>query len=281
VLFTRHGFKWVQCDACGMVWVNPQLDLREIQAIYEVGYSRKHSTEWTRVKKVPLRYRWLLSKTKQYGGIKAGRVLDVGCFEGHFLNFAKSQGWEVVGTEISQPAMAFAREHLGINVEYGSLEEIGFPDSYFDLVTLNDVLEHLATPRETLIEINRILKPKGILYIWVPNFDSFARFLLGSSWGAVIFPWHFQYFTPMTLRKLSNETGFRVRGFSSRGLELDIHDPYEELLSGLKRTQDAKIVRIFKRVLERSSGLILYGMSRLFGIHLGAHIEVFCQKIQG
>ncbi len=102
---------------------------------------------------------------------RGGNLLDVGCGLGYFLRSAASRpGWTVYGCEISRAAAGFAAGRLGLErVFQGRMEDAGYPDGLFDLVTLWDVLEHIRDPRTMLAEIRRILKPGGRLFIQTPE----------------------------------------------------------------------------------------------------------------
>jgi len=76
--------------------------------------------------------------------ITRNRLLDIGCGDGQFLNLAKRRGWEVNGVDISEAAGRIAAEQSDVNVDIGTIEEISFPASCFDVITMWDVIEHLV-----------------------------------------------------------------------------------------------------------------------------------------
>src|SRR3989304_3051019 len=81
---------------------------------------------------------------EQYGG--NGRLLDVGTGFGFFLGEMKKRGWEVAGIEISQKAMDYAKDVLGLTIFPGPLEKVALPDNDFDAVTGFYLVEHLSHP---------------------------------------------------------------------------------------------------------------------------------------
>jgi 2-polyprenyl-3-methyl-5-hydroxy-6-metoxy-1,4-benzoquinol methylase len=97
----------------------------------------------------------ILEKIHRYK--KGGRMLDIGCGPAFFLDEAKKKGWDVQGADLSEWAVRYADEHFKIPVFRGALVEANFPDRSFDVVVMNDVIEHLERPQETLREIRRIL----------------------------------------------------------------------------------------------------------------------------
>jgi SAM-dependent methyltransferase len=138
--------------------------------------------------------------------IPSGKLLDVGCSTGFLLNAARLR-FEPTGVEPSRWAADYAGRQLKILVRRGTLEEAKFPDASFDVVTLVDVIEHLADPLSTLQEIRRVLKPGGLLYVVTPNIASLMARLMRSRWWGLR-PAHIYYFSPRTLRHLLDKAGF-------------------------------------------------------------------------
>ncbi len=150
-----------------------------------------------------------------------GRLLDVGCAMGTFLQLAKEKGWDCSGVEISGFAAEAASKRLGVEVFNGTLREAGFAEGSFDVVTLWDTIEHLSEPLEEVKEIRRILRPGGLLLVNTPNEDSFmkrtARFLYSASKGTISSPvnrlyhrYHLYYFSDSTMEELFKRAGLQV-----------------------------------------------------------------------
>jgi SAM-dependent methyltransferase len=154
-------------------------------------------------------------------GGRPGRVLDVGCGRGVLLQEFRRQGWDVQGTELSDQAAAYARGVLGLPVETGSLDTIGFPANHFDAITLWHVLEHVADPQSLLSEVNRILKPGGVLLVSVPNFGSCEARLFRDRWFHLDVPRHVTHLTKGSLREALAVTGFEDRSWSGFAPEYD------------------------------------------------------------
>jgi 2-polyprenyl-3-methyl-5-hydroxy-6-metoxy-1,4-benzoquinol methylase len=141
--------------------------------------------------------------------VRSGRLLEIGCASGEFLRLAAQAGFDVEGVEPEPVTSVAARQTHGLNVITGTLVEASYPPDSFDAVVLFHVLEHLDSPRQTVTEINRILKPGGILVIETPNIDTIWFRLLGARWRQFI-PDHYYFFTPRTLSRLLQETGFQT-----------------------------------------------------------------------
>jgi 2-polyprenyl-3-methyl-5-hydroxy-6-metoxy-1,4-benzoquinol methylase len=211
---TGHNFKVAHCAECGFAVTTPQPAAHEIGAYYPAGYygaaeQRRfpHIVENLQNALYTLRVR----EVEAVANSEPGRVLDVGCGRGVLLQEFRRRGWEVQGTELSEQAASYARQTLKIPVEIGSLETIHFPANHFDAIVLWHVLEHVTNPRALLAEINRILKPGGVLLVSVPNFSSFEARVCKDKWFHLDVPRHITHFSDTTLQQMLGEKGFEVR----------------------------------------------------------------------
>lgn len=104
------------------------------------------------------------------------RLLDIGCNWGRWSIAAARKGYVVSGVDPSPQAVLAARrvaEQLALDIDYrsGSGEIIPYAENTFDVVFSYSVLQHLAKERvrEAIAEVNRILKPGGVVLIQMPN----------------------------------------------------------------------------------------------------------------
>lgn len=141
---------------------------------------------------------------------KPGKILDIGCASGYFLNAMRQLGWQVYGVEPSPEAAHKASEVEGAQIKQGVLQPNDYEAGTFDVVTLWSVLEHLHDPLGTLNTVRRILKPSGHLHICVPNFRSLERYMFGPKWFGLDVPRHLYHFDPKSLIRLLTHSGFRV-----------------------------------------------------------------------
>ena len=135
-------------------------------------------------------------------------VLDVGCGNGAFLLQMQKLGWNVQGLEFDAKAAEAAQEN-GIPVVVGSLDWNTFPQSSFDAIVLNHVVEHLPYPRETIKICYHLLKPGGIISISTPNFDSIGRHAYKQNWLHLHPPAHLTIFTTRSLVKMLRDEGYQ------------------------------------------------------------------------
>ena len=199
----------VRCGECGLLVSMPQLSAKEIHTLYEGGcyYTQGRAqrfssrvAEWVMCIFRFWRARQLLGWVRGSG---SKRILDIGCGRGYTLAFLKREGCHVYGTQVSRVAADFAKDKLGLNdVFWGDVSEAHYPDSFFDLVSIYHVLEHVADPIAQLEAIRRVLKPEGVLYVEVPNAGGWAAQALEHHWLAYDLPQHRVHFTPKTLTEL-------------------------------------------------------------------------------
>ncbi len=149
--------------------------------------------------------------------IGKGRMLDVGCGSGRTL-MAVPEQITPYGIEIS-PALARQTDEAckargGHVVENNAIDGMdAFEPEFFDGMMMRAFLEHETQPRELLERARRPLKDDGRIIIKVPNFGSWNRRVTGSRWCGFRFPDHVNYFTPGTMRRMVEESGYRVVQF--------------------------------------------------------------------
>lgn len=138
----------------------------------------------------------------------AGRILDLGCWVGFFLDEAVRRGWTGLGVEPSEFASAYARERLGLEVLTAGLDAAELEPGSFDVVFMGDVIEHLPDPGAALDRVHALLTGDGVLALVLPDAGSRVARLMGRRWWSVI-PTHVQYFSRASLTTLLRGHGFR------------------------------------------------------------------------
>jgi SAM-dependent methyltransferase len=152
---------------------------------------------------------------KTYAGW-GGRLLDVGCAAGFFLQVAKERGWQVQGVEPAAYVADYAQNQLGLEVFKGTLEEAQFPEESYEVVTIWDALEHMPDPHKTLTQVHHLLKPEGLLVLSTHNIDSWLAKMMGVRWYQFGLQLHLYYFSPGTLTQILRDTGFCVINITRR-----------------------------------------------------------------
>lgn len=158
-----------------------------------------------------------------------GRLLDVGCGSGDFLLKMKELGWEVYGVEPGQEGARVGQQR-GLDIFPGTLEQARFPDSHFDFIRFEHVLEHVPDPVATLREAKRILRPGGQIRLMVPNWNSWPARWFKSYWYHLDTPRHLFWFGPDTLAFTAAQAGLSMANLHIRPDYSDIADSLIYLL---------------------------------------------------
>ena len=277
VSFLKDGFRFVKCCACGLLFVNPQLSQEHVLEDYK---GKESLNQWVDVLLSPKQIAY--DREKKYrpalmhlDGIypKKGKILDVGCSTGLFLNTAREYGWEPYGLEINRKSLQYARDTYGLTVHDKLLHETPFAEGSFQIVSLWGVLEHLSSPREVLGHCRRLMAEVGMLLIFVPNGHSLATRIMHAKSPTFGGRNHLWYFTPQTLGRLLDSEGFEPQHHYTQLPQIEellhylrYNDPY---LPGLP--VQAEEFQIPMDLLEKLQDYILKN-------HLGYKLVMFARK---
>ena len=218
----RYGcpdiFSLVRCNACGHVMTSPALQEDELGRLYSTYYPRKNVVSADLVaaaKKAAEPWAWLY---RWWGGtnnqgqymVSCGQVmLDVGSGSGLSLLEAQELGAEAYGIE-ADPNIRRIADEVGLRVHIGSLHDQPFPGVSFDLIVLNQVIEHIPDPGNALAALKERLKPTGRLALVFPNRRSFWQRLSGLKWINWHIPYHLHHFDANGFKVFAQRHGFRV-----------------------------------------------------------------------
>jgi SAM-dependent methyltransferase len=214
----------VRCRNCGLIFTNPRPSCDRLSAFYSGDNYCCHEAAGSSSSGAKAEI--ILKRISKFLPPDIPRnLLDYGAGGGGFWAHANRSGWTVRGFEPGRKGVENCRR-AGFEVT-DNLEEL--PSSEFGVVTLNHVFEHLANPIEVLAEIRRLLAPKGLLFVEVPNAGSLRaklalpffsrRFRVDERYRA--FPIHLMYYTNATLRKMLRSGGWRIDTTFTLGMGLD------------------------------------------------------------
>ena len=218
----KDHMQLVRCRACDLVYVSPTFNEHHYIEVYasqeyqdivrDLGIkSHDYRVERFGRERVALMSRQLT--------VTAPRYLDVGCSTGFVVEAARDAGWEAIGTDLNPSAVEFGRSR-GLDLRTVTLEGGGFEPASFDAVSLFDVLEHLIDPRDVVRACVRLLRPGGILFLYVPNYDSASRLLMGADAHFIWPTHHLNYYTPATIRELLAREGLETAYVATEGLDI-------------------------------------------------------------
>lgn len=144
-----------------------------------------------------------------------GRLIDVGCGLGIFLNEARKRGFQVTGVDLSKEAARKTWERYKITVEHGSFENLTIADQSSDIITCFQTLEHMNDPRRFFRKAYKVLKPEGVLLITTPNSDCFWKKILRQYWFSYRHEEHLFFWNKKALELAFRKVGFKKIKFFS------------------------------------------------------------------
>lgn len=202
ILIRKGEYDVYQCPACRLAFTYPQpaaIDEQYDSSYFDLYRKRREfrlKRAETRLKAIELMR-------------EPGRLLDIGCSLGYFVEAANARGWRAAGIEISPYASEEARQ-LDLDVRTGVLEDAHYQDASFECVTMWDVLEHVPDPTQHMLEIHRILSRGGIVVIGTPNLDHVQFRRKREKWRHLKPAEHIFYFQQSSITRLLEKTGFTI-----------------------------------------------------------------------
>jgi SAM-dependent methyltransferase len=231
-LFSRFQLDIVRCSNCGVGYterfpidVNDVYSNSEYLPIAKNDYLRNVAY---RKKRFGVERLEIINDYTDHSPSET-RLLDIGCGTGWFLECAKEAGFQVWGQEIGVELAEFTSKRLEacvFNCEVIQIEK----KERFDVITMFDVLEHVANPRQTLNHLFHLLKPGGVLIIFVPNLESVAFDILKERSTQCMPVEHLFYFTEASLTNLLKSVGFKIKMFETKGMDIaDLYSFYKDV----------------------------------------------------
>jgi SAM-dependent methyltransferase len=218
--FAHGGFRMVECCACGLWYLNPMPTRAALASFYDGGYFASEDAcaggygDYAAMAEDHRdTFRRRLDLVEAHVG--AGRLLDVGAGFGYLADAATERFAERWVVELSEEAAR--RVSPRHRVVVGSFESAALPERYFDVVSLQDCLEHLPEPASALEKIRRLLRPGGALFAVTPNVGSWLARVQRGNWVSLKFPEHVVLYSRATLARALESNGFRVESMTPAG----------------------------------------------------------------
>jgi 2-polyprenyl-3-methyl-5-hydroxy-6-metoxy-1,4-benzoquinol methylase len=206
-LFKKLDEPFVKCVNCELVLINPRPVYAQVLDTYDNDYSLTYANKAE--KKMRRVRRWVNRVKKGY--VQQGRWLDVGCSVGFVVRAAEEAGFEGHGVDVQSWGIDYGSNVLKLNrLRCGKLEEQVYPDNYFDVISLYDVIEHVPDLNRTVTELNRILNQDGIIDIITPDINHWRVPKPLSEWKEIKPSEHLYYFNNKTLTRLLDKHGLKI-----------------------------------------------------------------------
>jgi 2-polyprenyl-3-methyl-5-hydroxy-6-metoxy-1,4-benzoquinol methylase len=213
-----HRYQLARCAACSHVATAPRLSELDLPSLYGTYYPRKNISaddvahEAAKAKRgfAGLVRWWNGTNNQGQYSVRTGQtMLDVGCGSGTSLLEARVLGATAFGIEADQNVKPIAAA-LGLTIHFGSLHDHPFPEQSFDLIVMNQVIEHLPDPDQALISLRERLTPSGRMFLVFPNTHSLWRRISGSRWINWHIPYHLHHFNRKSFERMVRHCGLEV-----------------------------------------------------------------------
>ena len=203
-----------KCGRCGHCFCWPKLSYAELGPLYEKYYGRKaetvlgtHLTPRSRVT------RWIVGENNlgqfSFEPATKTKLLDVGSGDCQNLWDAQFLGFDAYGFDVDSTSAEIGARN-GLQVRSGHSVGDAYPDQKFDIMQMNQVIEHFVDPAEQLRDIGGHLASQGRIFISTPNSGSLLRRLTGRKWLHWHVPYHQHHFSKNSLKTLVEHEDWEV-----------------------------------------------------------------------
>lgn len=210
----KNDYKIYRCSVCGLAQTNLGENYQQfLEKQYAKGYftgdpSKKayedyRHDEWY----IKANHSKFLSHLKKHK--PSGKLLDIGCAMGYFVDLALKNGYDAYGIDVSDYAINIAKKTLGDRVQEGTIDTVKYTKNSFDIITLFDVFEHLNDPIGDILKMREFLKTDGIILIATGNTDSSFAKLSGRKWTFYNPPQHLFFLSKKNLQAMLAKAGYK------------------------------------------------------------------------
>ncbi|MGK7393786.1 MAG: class I SAM-dependent methyltransferase [Candidatus Cyclobacteriaceae bacterium M3_2C_046] len=211
-LVSHESFSIVNCENCQFKFTNPRPTDKKLDNYYQsdqyISHSNKSQDIISFLYKLIRNYT-ISKKLKLIKSLKPGfrSLLDVGCGTGDFLNYCQNKGLKVQGVEPNETArnQTIAKNIVVYKEIYGIDNSIKY-----DIITLWHVLEHLPDLNKNLTTLAEKLEDNGLLFIAVPNYESYDSKYYREYWAAYDVPRHLYHFNKSNMAQLLNKHYLKI-----------------------------------------------------------------------
>lgn len=240
----KYGLHWTffSCHDCFFVFSNPSLSNEDAVLIYSAVTDEEYLEEAHQRAKS---FHTILNRIKKL--TKSKRILDIGAAGGIFLHLAQQEAFQIQGIEPSHYFVEEAFRHYSISLFQGTLDNFidSNKDKLFPIITLLDIIEHIAEPQEFFSKVHSLLEDDGLLVIVTPHIGSFfSRVMRGKWWH--LRPGHLNFFSLSSLQYLLHKYNLQICKIKRYSWHFSLYYILSRLFPSLK--QRPSLQKILKKV---------------------------------
>lgn len=198
---SQESFALVRCNKCGLVFTNPRPDENNIGKYYQsdkyISHANKSNNLINGIYKIARSFTLRSKRHLILSYKKPGRILDYGCGTGHFIDFMHKSGWDSVAYD------PHIKQLNNSNIKFhDTIQKVSNEDD-FDVITAWHVIEHVHELKSVLKILRKKLKKGGLLFIAVPNINSYDALHYKKYWAAYDVPRHLYHFSQSSFKALA------------------------------------------------------------------------------
>jgi SAM-dependent methyltransferase len=191
-----------RCNECSLHWRHPRLDKSELDALYQQGDTA--SWQYHPVKRLD----WQIATAFIHKNEGASSVLDVGCFDGRFLDHL-GMGYHRAGIEV-HPLAAECAAAKGIQIVGRDFSDLDILTTPFDVVVAMDVIEHVGNPKKFLESLSKATRPGGLVIISTGNTAARSWRLMGGMYWYCGIAEHISFINPRWCKHTAEDLGLAI-----------------------------------------------------------------------
>lgn len=200
------------CSKCRLVFLNPIPTLAQLKQYYPPDYHGFYTAQNGFISvlyKITYHFRF-----KDYVRLigRHGAILDVGCADAPYFDLLRKKypDMDLMGLEFKDEIAQKGRLR-GNNIITGTIDDILNKGKKFDLIIMNNLIEHVIDPIEELNKAKQLLKPDAYIILETPNTDSWDFMLAKKYWGGLHAPRHIFLVSDHNIIKMAQIVGLEVQ----------------------------------------------------------------------
>ena len=249
-LFRKQGFAYYRCRNCGHVYISPRITTEAQSALLAGADDCDSDDMYLDAQRISAEYVCDLLRLQAAGP----RLLDIGFGRGYMLQVAQAYGFEVHGVDGSPAAVERLRPQFGRRVAHGVIGVDPIPWGSLDVVVMSHVLEHLASPADSIAEVVSRMNRRGLLYLVVPDIESAHFRIFGKHWDVISPLAHLHYWSQSSLTRVLERAGLEdIQRIYHPRMREEVSPRWVRLMRRLGGSESSELVML-ARLRDRSCG---------------------------